>query len=359
MCAGPKCGGTLRRLLLSKCLSLPVYLLVAIHWSASVGSAAEPSAGKLDVVVTDDNYGAFHRAIRDNTLDDDEASRVALALAKFYCGQSYGNLPLFLIVELESKTAANLDAAFGQLAEVLTHEPDDKTVCDLCDMLIRCESLPPVFEKALEERFSPSVTAQPPLSRFKEAAVLLKFKNNAEAREWLEASCRHEKRHIRVAAAHALGSVGKGSGQGSVKRLETMLNDQSAAVRTVAAGAVWKLTGNPEPVVPILVAATAEPAEAVILRPTTFSESGPCHRQIAVMWLGEIRAGPPVVLDCLLRLLRDGDPELRGHAADALGKIDDRSDRVRRSLEKLVEDEEPFVRETAARVLRQMSGEPE
>jgi|GEM_PF-3759943 len=320
--------------------------------------ASEPLAVQQEHVVTEDNYPHVIRAIRKGELDDNKASIAVHDLFDLYL-RSGNNSILWSIAELRATAPKVLDTALRRILEVVKDPPSDKVQCDVCDMLIRLKTLPSAVEEVLLVRFSETKAAEVPrFSQFKEAAVLLKFTANDAVRGWLEAHCGHPKKYIRVASAHALGSIGKEAGAQSVAILNNLLDDPSAAVRTTAANAIWTLTGDPESVLPVLVAALNDPSEPIVLRPTSVSEWGFSHRDIAVISLGQIKSASPPVIDCLIPLLHEkNDTALQVFTIQALGELGDRSDRVLQAIGNLVDDPDPALRTEAARALRHLKGQ--
>ena len=207
---------------------------------------------------------------------------------------------------------------------------------------------------------------------------------------------------VRAKAAEALGKIGDGAAAAAVPSLVRALRDKDNWVSALAAEALGEMGGAAEEAIPALVKSLkhinplvrANAAEAIgktglvaadalpDLEVAAGDEDGGVRAQ-AVRAIGEV--APPGADRTLLRGLGDPDPRVRVAAAEGLGKrgdasegaagallalLEDANDQVKfqvlRALPKiagptpevvdglcrrLLEDDSPWVRETAAQVL--------
>jgi HEAT repeat protein len=77
----------------------------------------------------------------------------------------------------------------------------------------------------------------------------------------------------------------------------------------------------------------------------------PGHIQMAVMGMG------PAAVPCLIQLLQDQDPEVRGHAVVALNWIGPGARDAVPALVRALQDEDPEVRRAAALALQRVDAD--
>ncbi len=113
--------------------------------------------------------------------------------------------------------------------------------------------------------------------------------------------------NARQQAVQFLGTLGK-SARDAAPALRRTLRDPSIPLRVAAAGALWKITGETETSVPVLVKA---------LKPSPINYA----RYQAADWLGQMGPAAKAALPALRKLRDDPDAALRGNVVQAIQRI--------------------------------------
>jgi HEAT repeat protein len=146
---------------------------------------------------------------------------------------------------------------------------------------------------------------------------------------------------VREQAVVALGNFGR-LGDPAVPRLIAIARDPNSSHRSAACGSLWRLTGDADLVLPILREVLREgnlewePAQVL-------AEMGP--------------AAKSAVPDLIEALSKDETAQI--FAAEALGSIGPDARTAIEALRKLLENEEPEVREVAKKAIQRIEQKPE
>jgi len=181
-----------------------------------------------------------------------------------------------------------------------------------------------------------------------------------DAANFLLAALRDESAAVRSNAAGALGKIGTPE---AVQALVNALRDENADVRRYAAGALGKIgtleavqalvsASRDENVVVRRIAAwalgmmKAGTPEAVQVLVSALRDESAAVRVTAARALGAMKAGTPEVVQVLVRALRDESADMRSNVARALGNIG--APEAMRALVSVLRDKKAAVQRNAA-----------
>lgn len=146
---------------------------------------------------------------------------------------------------------------------------------------------------------------------------------------------------VREAAVTALGQFGPRA-KAAIAPLQDLLKRKRLATPTATLLAIYRITGESEEAVPLLLAEIDRP-------------DAPWAAAAA---LAQIKPTTPAIVEGLAARLKSPDGEARYSCAQALGEIGPDARAAEPALQALLEDEDETVREAAKKALEQIGGMP-
>lgn len=145
---------------------------------------------------------------------------------------------------------------------------------------------------------------------------------------------------LQRSAATFLGQIGAPEAKQALPVLGLSLGEAKGWTRETIAEAIWRIGGQPDVVLPVMI--------------ECLDDDDILARLCAMGFLGDLGAAAKPAVPALLRKLSKNEDPLRFMVVDTLGQIGPGAAAAIPVLSRLLTDEDPFLREVAAKALKKI-----
>lgn len=240
-----------------------------------------------------------------------------------------------------------------RLTKVFRVTKDEARLCDLIDMLLAVGEAAPDTIPELDTLVKNSKTY--PFAAPRAAALLLSIDPaRRDLEQSLSEGLESKNRQARVNAVLALRSAGKRL-QAMAPKLVPLLRDSAVEVRVTAAGALWRIGPRGAKIIDVLRESLEEQPVVVQFKPEGVSARGPTHRDLALLYMGQMGHEAREAVSDIVRFVRNEKGPVRLFAVQSLGLIGTATPDVLTALEAAKHDSSEAVAAAAVESLNQLT----
>lgn len=318
---------------------------------AQIASTDEAAAKPFD----DDEREAHFHAILNGTFDNQTIDEVAPRFVASYvqdARRSRSSLDALRI--LHKRDRQSVEPALPCLAAVIENTERESELYYLCDLFLRIDHAPKEVVDAVTKRFD-FEKEQDFFATARGAALLVRFSSDtATARIWLEVQTTRSREYERVTVTDAL-SYGGIAAKPSMPKIKKLLEDDSHAVRSAAAWAVWQIDRDADIAVPALLASLEVEGESYLIHRISPSSWYPDHRMIAVHRLGQITERKGEIARKIVPLLNEEEPAMHYVALLALADLGESSPEIIDAIREKTKAKDQILASKAEVALRRLT----